>query len=136
MIVLQTYCAVKSFILFYFIYLLLLTETKVWFKMLLCIVTKGVKMKQLYKIINKLGSSKEVECFFNELLTESEINVLSKRWRILNMLNDGCTQREIVKDLNVSLCKVTRGSKILKDKNALITKILKGDKTNDKTNNK
>ena len=42
------------------------------------------------------------------------------------MLNEGMTQREIAKELNVSLCKVTRGSKILKDKNALIKKYLKG----------
>ena len=84
--------------------------------------------KQLSDIINNLKTSEEVNKFFHELLTESEINVLSKRWRILNMLNDGCTQREIAKELNVSLCKVTRGSRILKDKNAIVTQILNGGK--------
>ena len=84
--------------------------------------------KQLSDIINSLKTSEEVNKFFHELLTESEINVLSKRWRILNMLNDGCTQREIAKELNVSLCKVTRGSRILKDKNAIVTQILNGGK--------
>lgn len=88
-------------------------------------------MKKLFEIINQLKNPKETEQFFREILTESEINVLSKRWRILDMLNRGCTQRDIAKELKVSLCKVTRGAKILKDENAVVTKFLKGDKTND-----
>ena len=87
-------------------------------------------MNELSKIINQLKTPKEVQKFFNEILTKSEIEVLSKRWRILRMLNNGATQRDIAKELNVSLCKVTRGSKILKDNNAIVTKFLKGDKTN------
>ena len=50
--------------------------------------------------------------FLLELLTASEVETLSKRWRILNMLVDGKTQREIAQDLKVSLCKVTRGARI------------------------
>ena len=83
-------------------------------------------LEDLSETINKLKNSKEICYFLKELLTESEINVLSKRWRILNMLKSGYTQRDIAKELNVSLCKVTRGAKILKDKNAIITKILEG----------
>ena len=83
-------------------------------------------LESLSETIAKLKDNKEICLFLQELLTESEIQVLSKRWRILNMLNSGTTQREIAKELNVSLCKVTRGAKILKDKNAVITKILKG----------
>jgi len=40
------------------------------------------------------------------------------------MLKEGRTQRAIAHELKVSLCKVTRGSKILKDKNSVITKYL------------
>ena len=83
-------------------------------------------LKELAKAITKLKDDKEILKFLTELLTESEINVLSKRWRILKMLEAGSTQREIAKSLGVSLCKVTRGSKILKDKNAVTTKLLKG----------
>ena len=70
-----------------------------------------------------------------EMLSESEIATLSKRWRILSMLAEGRTQRDIVKELNVSLCKVTRGSKILKDKNSVITKYFMEDSKNGNTNN-
>ena len=82
--------------------------------------------KNLTKTIKELKNDKEIYKFLAELLTESEVNVLSKRWRILNMLKDGFTQREISSELKVSLCKVTRGAKILKDKNSIIAKILKG----------
>lgn len=81
-------------------------------------------IKELSKTIAKLNSDKEVYQFLQELLTESELDTLSKRWRILNMLKEGKTQREIAQDLGVSLCKVTRGAKILKSKKAIITKIL------------
>jgi len=93
-------------------------------------------MKQFFEILNKLKTPQEIENLFDEIFTESELDILSKRWRILNMLKDGVTQREIAKTLNVSLCKVTRGSKILKNKNAIVTKFLKGDITDDKTKNK
>lgn len=80
---------------------------------------------ELSKIIKKLKTGKEIYQFLNEVLTESELVDLSKRWRILNMLNSNFTQREISKELNVSLCKVTRGAKILKDKNSIVKKYLK-----------
>ncbi len=83
---------------------------------------------ELFKVIKELNTPEEINQLFNEILTKSEMEVLSKRWRILNMLNDGYTQREIAKELKVSLCKVTRGSKILKDKNAVVTKFLGKDK--------
>ena len=38
--------------------------------------------------------------------------------------------KEISKELQVSLCKVTRGSKILKNKKSVITKYLKGENKN------
>ena len=88
---------------------------------------KGAKMdniKELSQIISQLKDEKEIYKLLNELLSESELDVLSKRWRIVKMLKAGCTQREIAKELNVSLCKVTRGAKILKDEKAIVSKFL------------
>ena len=73
-------------------------------------------------LILKLNSQEEAQAFLKEMLSEAEMSALSKRWRILSMLAEGRTQRDIVKELKVSLCKVTRGSKLLKDKNSVITK--------------
>ncbi len=83
-------------------------------------------LEEISEIITKLKSKEEVCSFLLELLTDSEVIDISKRWRILKMLSCGSTQREISSELKVSLCKVTRGAKIIKDKNAIITKYLKG----------
>ena len=88
-------------------------------------------MNEIYKILNELKSQKDISTFLSEILTNNELETLSKRWRILKLLAKGETQRKISKDLNVSLCKVTRGSKILKNKNAITTKFLIKEKTNE-----
>ena len=88
---------------------------------------KGAKMdniEELSGIMSNMNDKKDLRQFLLEILTESELADLSKRWRIIKMLNSGYTQREIAKELNVSLCKVTRGAKILKNKNAIVKKYL------------
>ena len=85
---------------------------------------------QISKLVKNLHTEAEIESFFKELLTKSEIETLSKRWRIMEMLQDGVTQRDIAKELKVSLCKVTRGAKILKDKNSILTRHLIKEKNN------
>ncbi len=82
-------------------------------------------MKEIAKIVKNLQTTSEIEDFFKELLTESEIETLSKRWQILNLLLKGVTQREISNELQVSLCKVTRGAKILKNKKSVLLEYLK-----------
>lgn len=82
-------------------------------------------IKEISEMIKGLKSDSEVTRLLNELLTESELDTLSKRWRIVKMLNSGLTQREIAKELKVSLCKVTRGAKILKKPDSMVRKFLK-----------
>ncbi|MCQ2738920.1 MAG: trp operon repressor [bacterium] len=86
----------------------------------------------LFNIINQImakrTAKRDFKSVFKELLTKSEIETLSKRWRIMQMLAVGKTQREIANELNVSLCKVTRGSKILKDRNSILAKFLLKEK--------
>ena len=81
-------------------------------------------LKEISKLVKSIDTEAEVTAFLRELLTESEIETLTKRWRILEMLKEGCTQREIAKELQVSLCKVTRGAKIMKDKKSILAKYL------------
>ena len=103
-------------------------------KILIYIVSMDSNIREITNFILKLRSREELMAFLKEMLSESEIATLSKRWRILSMLAEGRTQRDIVKELNVSLCKVTRGSKILKDKNSVITKYFMEDSKNGNTN--
>ena len=81
-------------------------------------------IQEISKLVKNLHTEAEIESFFKELLTESEIETLSKRWRILDLLAQGSTQRDIAKELKVSLCKVTRGAKILKDKDSILANYL------------
>ena len=104
-------------------------------KILIYIVSMDSNIREITNFILKLRSREELMAFLKEMLSESEIATLSKRWRILSMLAEGRTQRDIVKELNVSLCKVTRGSKILKDKNSVIKKYFMEDSKNGNTNN-
>ena len=85
-------------------------------------------LNEIIEIINVLDSKDEISDFLDEIFTKNELETLSKRWRIMKMLSKGITQREIANELNVSLCKVTRGAKILKNNKAITTRFLKEGK--------
>ncbi len=71
--------------------------------------------------ISDLG---EMETFLDELLTHGELCDITLRWRLLELLAQGVSQRKIAEHLQISLCKITRGSRILKNKNAISSKLL------------
>ena len=85
---------------------------------------KNKGIADITSFLTKLKTQDEIVNFMTEILTQAELETLSKRWRIINMLNDGMSQRDIAQKLQVSLCKVTRGAKILKDKNSIVRKYL------------
>ena len=64
--------------------------------------------------------------FLGELHTPSELMDMALRWRLLKMLNQGLPQREIAKKLGISLCKITRGSRLLKSRNSVTKKLIQG----------
>ena len=82
------------------------------------------EIKDISCLLASENKSEVINNFMIELLTASELETISKRWQILKMLNEGITQREIAKELKVSLCKVTRGSQILKKKNSITNRYL------------
>ena len=49
-----------------------------------------------------------------DVLTPRELNSLAERWRLVQALALGMTQREINKKLKISISKITRGSHMLK----------------------
>ena len=62
--------------------------------------------------------------FIKEIFTPSEIEDISKRWKVMEMLKKGHSQRAIASRLGVSLCKITRGSKVLRNGGSISGKIL------------
>jgi len=71
-------------------------------------------IKELCRVLAETGDSKLLESFFSCLLTPAEMADIAARWALVKALREGRPQREIAKDLGISLCKITRGSRELK----------------------
>lgn len=80
--------------------------------------------QQLLDVILSIKDRDELEFFFEEILTPAELSDLSLRWKLLKELHAGMTQRKIAEKYGISLCKITRGSKVLKKKGSVALKVL------------
>ena len=68
----------------------------------------------------------ELDIFLDVFLTISEKEAISRRYALVReLVISKKSQREISKDLNVSIANVTRGSNLLKVKKAEIEHIMK-----------
>ncbi len=82
-------------------------------------MTKDNAFKELIKIFCRIQNQKEMSSFLDEILTSSERQDLALRWQLMKMLEEGIPQRQIAADLGISLCKITRGAKILKNSQSI-----------------
>ena len=65
-----------------------------------------------------------VKDFLHCLFTPAEAADIAARWALVKALEQKIPQREIAKALGLSLCKITRGSKELKNPNRAFQKML------------
>ena len=79
---------------------------------------------QLLDVILSIKDKDELESFFEEIFTPAELSDLSLRWKLLKDLHTGMTQRKIAEKYRISLCKITRGSKVLKKQGSVALKVL------------
>jgi Trp operon repressor len=79
---------------------------------------------ELQKIFAEIKDYHEMASFFEEILTPREISDLELRWQLLRELHEGDTQRNIAARHKISLCKITRGSKILKKPGSVTRRLL------------
>lgn len=79
---------------------------------------------RLVRIFCTIDDPRTMKRFMKEVLTASEIEDISKRWKVLEMLESGHSQRAIASKLGVSLCMITRGSKVLKTGGSVSRRIL------------
>jgi TrpR family trp operon transcriptional repressor len=66
-----------------------------------------------------------IQEFFFSLYTPAEADEIAKRWALVKEIARGRPQREIAKELGLSLCKITRGSRELKKENSSFKRMLK-----------
>ncbi|MDZ7820725.1 MAG: Trp family transcriptional regulator [Candidatus Marinimicrobia bacterium] len=79
---------------------------------------------EIVKVFCRITEAEEMKQFLGEILTESEVEALVFRWRLMKDLYHGETQRHIAEKHHISLCKITRGSRILKNPNTVSLKML------------
>ncbi len=82
-------------------------------------------IKEIAHYLARVDKPKVVEEFLSSLFTPAELETLSSRWELVKLLDQGVSQRTIARQLHLSLCKITRGSKELKKKNSVLKKALK-----------
>jgi Trp operon repressor len=79
---------------------------------------------ELTQIFTTMDNEKDMARLFTELFTERELTDIALRWQLLKELHKGHTHRQIASRHKISLCKITRGSKILKNPASTIKRLL------------
>ncbi|TWI71822.1 Trp operon repressor family [Desulfobotulus alkaliphilus] len=79
--------------------------------------------RELIEIMTEIRDPAEMEGFLREILTPREIADICLRWQLLKELYAGEPQRRIAERHGISLCKITRGSRILKSDDCTCAKI-------------
>jgi TrpR family trp operon transcriptional repressor len=70
-------------------------------------------LKDLYELFSSIDNTKEAEQLLEDILTPQELESLAERWQEIQLLAAGHTQRDVAKKLDISISKVTRGSRML-----------------------
>ena len=76
-------------------------------------------MKEVCEVLCRIDSPEQMQEFLSEILTPAERRDLALRWELMRQLKQGVPQRQIAKELGISLCKITRGAKILKQNHSI-----------------
>jgi TrpR family trp operon transcriptional repressor len=71
-------------------------------------------LDEVVRFLAKIEDPELIEAFLHCLLTPAETADIAARWALVKALGKKIPQREIARDLGVSLCKITRGSRELK----------------------
>jgi len=81
-------------------------------------------LKEFCDILCEISDKNKVFEALSEILTEKECMDVALRWKLMKAIFMGEPQRKIAKDYRISLCKITRGSKILKQDKSCMKDIL------------
>jgi TrpR family trp operon transcriptional repressor len=67
----------------------------------------------LYKLFASVENEKEAELLLKDILTPQELESVAERWQLIQALATGLPQRDIAEKLEISISKITRGSRML-----------------------
>ncbi len=84
--------------------------------------------KELESLFAKVSRNKSLlHEFLSDILSPAEYQDLAVRWQIVKMLEKGTPQRQIAKNLSVSVATVTRGSREMMNKQGGFKKVLRAE---------
>jgi TrpR family trp operon transcriptional repressor len=81
-------------------------------------------INELAEVFADTGNAADIADYCYALFTPREIADLAKRWALVKALAQKIPQREIARSLQISLCKITRGSRELKKPDSAFHKML------------
>ncbi len=81
-------------------------------------------LDEITEVLTQIDDPKLLKRFLQAILTEAELNTIADRWELVKRLDQGESQRHIARELHLSLCKITRGSKELQKHNSALRKVL------------
>lgn len=70
--------------------------------------------KDLCELFAAVDNPKEADMLLQDILTPQEIEAIAERWQLVRQLASGKPQRDVAKNLKISISKITRGSRVLK----------------------
>jgi TrpR family trp operon transcriptional repressor len=79
---------------------------------------------ELARALARTSDSALIEDFLRCLLTPAETADIAARWALVKALKAHMPQREIAKNLGLSLCKITRGSRELKKPHSAFARVI------------
>ena len=80
--------------------------------------------EDIISILSSIDNKEDMAALLDDLLTDKEILDIIDRFLVLDDLYRGKSQRDIASNRRMSLCKITRGSKMLKKKDGYMRKLL------------
>lgn len=86
-------------------------------------------LEEIYSMIANKDAD-FIRRFFDDLCTKAELVDFAKRWLLVREIDKGTTQREIAKKIHISLCKITRGSRVLRKPDGAFRAMLDEKKKN------
>lgn len=69
--------------------------------------------QDLYQLFSSIETEEEAEMLLKDILTPQELDSIAERWQLISALDAGMPQREIAKKLQISISKITRGSRMM-----------------------
>lgn len=86
-------------------------------------------IQEVLSVIRDAARRKQLfEEFMTDILTPEEIEKLALRWQIVKKLNQNETQRDVARDMKVSIGTITRGARMLRNQAGGFNRYLTGKK--------